>query len=223
MSSEVCKVCQFRFEAPEPVEFAGRKFGMTTCPSCRQASIDETAAKDAAVKRQRAVEAWGRQCPALFQATDPARLNQKMLAKVMAWQFGPKGLLVSGPSDRGKTRAMFLLLRRLAVDELRDVVVFHDNEFAHQCARAFGDQTGEAWVEKICKASVVFFDDIGKFKLTERVESELFGIVASRTAWMRPTLWTTNFKGEELASKLSPDRGVPLVRRLKEFCEGIEV
>ena len=222
MTSTICKSCGFRFDAPDPVPVLGVVFKISTCPSCRQASIESASAHELATKRLLAERAWNNICPPIYQDTDPARLDAKLLAQVMAWQYGAKGLLLSGPSEKGKTRAMFLLVKRLVIEELRDVLVFHGNEFAHQCAREFGNQTGEEWAARVSKAQVVFFDDLGKFKLTERVEAELFGIVEMRSAWKRPTLWTTNFKSAELESKMSADRGNPLVRRVKEFSEIIQ-
>ena len=62
-------------------------------------------------------------------------------------------------------------------------------------------------------------DDLGKAKLTERAEAELFGLVEHRIANLKPLIVTTNFVGDKLSDKLSEDRATPLVRRLREFNE----
>ena len=81
--------------------------------------------------------------------------------------------------------------------------------------------SGEAWVERLAKATVLFFDDLGKFKNTERVESELFGLIEERCAWHRPTIITTNTNGAGLAGRMTADRATPLVRRLREYCQTV--
>ena len=68
---------------------------------------------------------------------------------------------------------------------------------------------------------LVFWDDFGKARLTERVECELFGIIEARMAAGLPNIITTNFVGGSLAGNLRPDIGSGLVRRLRECCEAI--
>jgi len=73
-------------------------------------------------------------------------------------------------------------------------------------------------VNCLATVDVLFFDDFGKMKFTERVESELFAVIEKRTANCLPLILTTNFTGETLEERMTLDRGVPLVRRLREFC-----
>jgi DNA replication protein DnaC len=170
-------------------------------------------------KKSEREEAWLQMCPADYRATDPARLNRAALKKVLAWRPCPRGLCIVGPPRTGKTRMAWLLLRRLFVDECVWVEALTSTQFAHDCARKFMNGTGEDWVERLGKARVLFLDDLGKFKLTERVEAELFGLVDDRTAWQRPIITTMNMTGDELRQRVSADRSEPLIGRLLEFCE----
>jgi DNA polymerase III delta prime subunit len=175
---------------------------------------------EAAQERRRQREnRWQWLCPPLYRETDPARLPPVPLAEVMAWQYGPQGLLLIGPTGAGKTRAAYLLLRRLLdEDESRRIIAFGCLDFGHEAARRFREATGETWVAGVARADVVFFDDFGKEPLTERVEAELFGLIEYRTAHHLPILATSNLTGAALEAKASADRGGPMVRRLREFC-----
>jgi DNA replication protein DnaC len=68
---------------------------------------------------------------------------------------------------------------------------------------------------------LIYFDDLGKLKLTERAEAELFGLIERRCANGCPIIATTNDTGETLSSRMTDNRGEAMVRRLREFCETI--
>ena len=182
------------------------------CVPCAQAQTEEIiAAKDAR---------WAAHCPPLYRATDPARLDAARLKRVLAWQYGPRGLILTGPGGTGKTRCALLLVKRLVLDEGREACVFLGNQFAQACQTAWMDN-GPAWSQRLNTVEVLFLDDLAKSKFTERVEAELFGIVEMRMANLLPTIITTNTVGGTLKSKLSADRGEPLIRRLRECCQCI--
>jgi DNA replication protein DnaC len=166
-------------------------------------------------------EQWKGICPPLYRDTDPMRLPEVPLQTVLAWRYGSQGLLVHGDTGRGKTRAVFQLLRRLHFDEGRKIIRFGANDFGAECSKRFFDGDGSAWIAGLVKADVLFLDDLGKDRFTDRVESALFGLVEGRMSNLRPIIVTTNFFGDALASKMTGDRGQPLVRRLRESCQDV--
>ena len=123
-----------------------------------------------------------------------------------------------GRTGTGKTRCLWLLIKKLILAG-HEVRFFDCLAFAHACAREFYSGEGDVWAEEIAKVQIVAFDDFGKAPFTERAEAELFALVERRTAHLLPILATLNMSGAELSAKSSKDRGDPLVRRLKEFCE----
>jgi DNA replication protein DnaC len=143
-------------------------------------------------------------------------------AEVQKWKYGATGLLLHGMSRHCKTRSAWQLLRRLYVEEGRSLVVFDAVSFSHAITKHFGpDGKGERWTKEIVHAPAVFFDDFGKCRLTERGESELFGIIENRMAYKKPIIITTNFVGDTLAARLRDDVAEPLVQRLRECCTSI--
>ena len=176
-------------------------------------------ASTTAMASKYARKAWSEICPILYSNTDPDKLpEKKTMEKVMAWEYGPKGLLLVGPTGTGKTRSAFLLLKKLYDAGLK-ITAFDCVEFGHQCSQWFSTWEGDRWIRSIVFKNIIFFDDLGKMRLTDRVEAELFGIIEKRIARQLPIIITTQFTGETFVDRLSEDRGPAIVRRLKEFCD----
>ena len=216
-----CPECEKEHEVADVYAGAPVKWGHTprysVCPECRKAAADRHKAEAEEYRQDELKAYWESICPPLYRKTDPTWLQDVPLANVLGWQYGPKGLFLLGPTNTGKTRAMFLLMHRL-VFKGRTVRVFDCAAFGHECQRRFMAGTGPDWIDALARVEVVFFDDFGKMPLTERVEAELFAVIERRAANELPTFATSNMTGADLEHKASADRGAPLVRRLREFC-----
>jgi hypothetical protein len=139
-------------------------------------------------------------------------------AEVMAWAFSDIGLLLRGPSGLGKTTSLFQLLRRL-LEEGRTVVYLDSHKLAHSVSM-FGENAAEGvrLMEKLVEPDVLAFDDVGKAVFTDRMLSELFGVIERRTAAKRPILVTTNDSETSLTQRMrNGDTGAALIRRIREF------
>lgn len=198
------------------------------CEQCEKLEKDEEARaaclRSRGSRDQREIQ-WQKICPPLFKDTDLALLPQSVRGsadRVVKWTYGPQGLLIPGVTGKGKTRAVWLLLKRLYVDEGRALRVFDCVQFNHECNEmALQNDRFAAWAEGLVKTDVVFFDDFGKGRFSDRVESEFFAIVDRRMVAKKPVIITTNDNGETLMERMSEDRGAPLIRRLKESCHVI--
>lgn len=222
MKTGTCKTCGKSFEYEPIIFFEGTEvFKYRNCSECDAKEI----ASNKAIAAQNALEQchrdWTEICPPLYQQTDITRLPKASFKSVMDWKFGSQGLNLHGPTGCGKTRSMFQLVKRIIFEDKKTVQVFFANAFAHECGRKFFDGSGESWLSDLVKLDVLCFDDFGKMKLTERVESELSGLVETRIAHLKPIIVTTNFTGEALTQKMTEDRGAALVRRIREFCTPI--
>ncbi len=163
-------------------------------------------------------------CPAAYQQTDVNRLPPAQFAEIMAWQYGPTGLLLSGEPRKGKTRCSWQLIHRLMVVDRREIRIkfFDCGGFADAIEQAFKDETKHEFVREVSTVPLVFMDDFGKNKFTERVEMELFNMIDRRTANLLPLIVTTNDTGESLAARMSDNRGAGMIGRLREYCTCID-
>lgn len=222
MPTALCKTCKAAFEF-ELLPIGNQKMIPNLCTPCAEERGKELERKQGDAKKREKEAQWAALCPPLYRDTDPHRLPKEPLQKALKWQMGAKGLLLRGETGRGKTRIATLLLNRLHHTDGLKVRTFFANHFSHSIEQRFGECEGAEWIAKLSEADVVFFDDLGKFKLTERVEAELFGLIEERIANLKPIIATTNLTGAALVEKMTEDRGAPLVRRLREFCELITV
>ncbi|MFA6545000.1 MAG: ATP-binding protein [Limisphaerales bacterium] len=221
----ICTVCREPFTYT-PLLFEGREvFTRHACPDCSTAAAEaqrvaEQAARAAEAARLRALE-WQRVCPPLYRESDPARLPQEPLRRVLAWTRGPRGLILFGDSGQGKTRSAYLRLRPLVDAGVRCEAI-HAVAFGDEIATRFSRFEGTAWLKRYERAEVLLFDDLGKEPATERVQTELFGLVERRTAQFRPIIVTTQLAPDELAERYTGHVADALIRRLREFCEPVQ-
>lgn len=222
-----CKECGAYFET-EVVNLNGREFCGKVCPACIARINRETEAEATAASGEAAQRAWEALCPPLYRDTDLNRLSipEKAIREVLGWSPGPNGLSLAGGTGKGKTRLIFVLLKQLHFAGHK-IHAISSKSFERHCTRMFGDhpQANEsrAIIDKCQTVEILFLDDIGKERMTDRVESELYGLIEDRTANMKPILWTSNGDSKRLEAMLSEDRGQPIIRRLKEFSRTILV
>lgn len=187
----------------------GTGFSLEKCDDCRLAARRDF---------------FFRHCPPLYRDSDLGRLPPESSA-VLNWKFGPQGLLVLGPTGAGKTRAVWMLVKTLLLSnnsKVDTVAIFDGVSFGHTLSKKYREETAEAWLWDLTTVDLIFFDDLGKLKLTDRAEAELFGVIESRCANLKPILATTNDTGDALAARMTENRGAALVRRLREFCQIVQ-
>jgi DNA replication protein DnaC len=175
-----------------------------------------------------------RLCPVAYQALvverlpEAARVAREEIRKIFnAHALGkPKdspdclGLLLVGPTGAGKTRLAWDWIHELILTKDPNLIFFDCVAFSHEITRRYRDPGGcvEEWLENVAMADLVFFDDLGKLKLTERAEVELFGLIERRTAMRLPIIATTEDSGPTLAARMTDHRGPAMIRRLRSFC-----
>ena len=230
--SKACARCGEEFQFT-PVILFGKKPRWAQprfCGKCNEKEEEKLQQEKEREKREeqrhrewRHERIWQDLCPKLYRTTDPARLPTEQLRKVMGWKYGPKGLILHGPTGTGKTRCAYLLLRRL-FDEGHKIIASDSTDFVNYCADAFAKGEGMSWVKKMVNIPILFIDDIGNEPSGERGAGELFHVIKRRGEELLPVIVTTNLGGGELGKNLrggTEDRGGSMVRRLREFCEPI--
>ena len=190
------------------------------CPACYDTHQREEAARAAAELRAARRATWETICPPEFRATDPAKLPQpELYRRVMAWSFGPRGLILLGPTGAGKSRCAWALLEREHMAGRRVGVLNHMIALEYQ--RQFGGPMGSVarWAEPFLRVDLLLLDDVFKARLSDGLEQLLFTITATRCEKQLPIILTTNDTSASLSQRLSADRAEPLLRRLREHCE----
>jgi len=220
-------------------------FFPTECESCSEAAVKRARGEAemalAAVAREKQ---WKDTTPPLFRDSDESRFSPILRKKIRSHDLtGPTGVGIVGPAGTCKTRAAYVLLRRYldAGESIHSITgaqlaeasadQFADNsarnEFAlgsHPDTKAIARRTLER-----CKTSdVLLLDDVEKAgaargELTPRTQHELFAILDARTTSCRPTIWTSNASGRQLASVFCENMRDPIMRRLEEFSDIISL
>lgn len=197
---------------------------MTTCPNCgagydpdsKEPTVFKLCLPCAIVKNRVNI-------PKQFCATDVSRLPSAQHAEVIRWRLNEesgRGLVLVGPSGVGKTRCMWELVKALAGVEVK---IFSCVQFGQELSVHYREETAEEWLVQLgSKTPVLMLDDLGKLKMTERVEAELFGIIDSRYANMLPIIATTQITPADLTDSAGSSRGAAMVRRLIDSCDIVQ-
>ncbi len=218
MITKTCEGCSGSFQ----VEKGMFEKHVRRCPACIEKGDAEILEKEKARKIKEFDDGWKKICPASFQETDPEKLPcQQGYKAVMQWQPGSRGLILNGPTGRGKSRVAWLLLRRLYYDRVKFIALNSLAGLNYAAKFSRSPEMVEEWVDELISVPILFMDDVFKIKLTESFESVLFSIVDQRTESKKPIIITSNDTGESLSARMTNDRGGPLVRRLREFCDSV--
>lgn len=180
-------------------------FPVNCCEHCY-----EEAQKDHATEQANR-ELWERLCPPDFRDNfDPKKGNQKLLDRVLKFQPSQnRGMLIHGPSDTGKTRVVWQLLRSLAPTGISWLFIESIDLLDSIPTEAFTTQ-------------LLVIDDLGNDALKGPKEVKLLKLLRTRCNWHRPFIITTQYNGDLLAEKFS-DSGTAqaVIRRMRQFCDPV--
>lgn len=213
----------------EPVMLLGKvAFERKLCDPCVKKQQAENAEREEREKVAAREEKWNEVCPPLYRDTDPSRISQ--VAARAASDWNPKsesGIGFTGETGTGKTRALFMALRK-AFDANRGCYALSHNKFSKTVQEAYsgeGTERGDARaiLRRCQNIAVLLLDDLGKPPSTERADAELEEVIEHRAAHRLPILWSANGSSSWLEKRLGPDRGPALVRRLSQFSKPFSV
>jgi len=146
-----------------------------------------------------------------FASTDWTRpkfdQNRAAIAKVLGWQYGKTGLLLSGPTGRGKTRSLMDLFQRLACEDGHEVRYWYAGDwFAHLGTQLnYGRDDARGWVEAIAARPLVILDDLGQEAIQtskqDWAQAWFFRFLDLRIAKGLPLIVTTNLSAQDMAGR----------------------
>lgn len=195
------------------------------CESCSQKAEAEWQAK----LEQERLDGYRRrfeaEVPPLYRDNDTSRFPDAW-QKFRDWKpENGRGLILVGDTGKCKTRMVAEIVKRLIFDGIR-CRFLRASTFANVVRRQFSDQGGDEAREMLRnyqQVPVLVIDDIGKQASSPAIEEALFELVEFRIANLKSMIVTANATGKELEQMMSPDRGRPMVRRLREFCDAYTI
>lgn len=157
--------------------------------------------------------------PRAFEDTDKGRLPPN-LQKALGWKpDGKKGMLLHGVTGAGKTRTAWEVFNRLWLYDFPAKAVWLPmRKLEGAIEKGFDDHKHGKVVDYFCSVPLLALDDLGKERLTARMETDLFAILDERTSNLHPTIITTNYNGTTLLDRFSnKETGEAFLRRLREY------
>lgn len=199
MMATICDDCADRRESREPVE----------------------------LREERRKLQWDQRVGSYFSIFDPNRLPAVMLPHfedVLAWHpDNPKGIGFIGKSRTAKSKVLFELGRRLYIRG-QDVYPTSGIEFAEKVQAQVNDRGEfEQYIHRVKNCKILILDDADKCRFTEAVEAAYYGMLETRRRFQRPVLASVNINGKQMAASATENRGEPIVNRLRDLCEIIEL
>lgn len=230
-----CRVCGKPVVLPEigtfsdgPLEDSLRRiaFGIARSvvhETCKQAKIDEQVRMDEMELMARRAANVGILIPPEYQDTDESRpeMHSPWVKQALSWQYGPKGLLLTGPTRSCKSRAAYLILKREHLAGKVCAEMTH-GQWTVTCLRL--GRTGRefaAWNEGVASCDLFLLDDFGKAAIANandeatRATELLFELIDSRWRNHLPMIITTNMRAADIASRWK-EHGRALAQRLAE-------
>jgi len=203
-------------EMPYPEESAEHRAERLAQAEQNAADAEMKRTLDAAKAHE---SAWAATCPPIYRETDIDRLPDiSACMRVLAWQYGERGMILTGDSRAGKTRSCWLLLRGL-FDGGRTIRAFDGIGWFFAVGSAFRDmEHAERWLDSLTRVDVLFFDDIFRGRMTDAQDMALWGVIERRMASRKPMIVTTNATGASLEARCGPSV-IPIIARLRECCE----
>ena len=138
--------------------------------------------------------------------------------RALEWEYGPRGLLLYGPTGAGKSRIAWEVCKREILDGRAFRCLTALSLSRYPSLLMAGDDAAGKFADELCRVKLLLLDDVFKAKATERVEELIFNVVDERMEWELPVIVTINDSGSTLETRLSADRGPALLRRMRESC-----
>lgn len=162
--------------------------------------------------------------PAAFIDTDLDRLGGNLKAAAN-WQPSARPFLIlHGTTGAGKSRTAWVVFNRIWFDNFPDKAVWLPmRKLEAAIEKGFDDHKHGQVLDYFCNVPLLALDDLGKERLTARMESDLFGIIDERSQNLKTTIITTNYNGQSLLERFgNQETGQAFIRRIREFSTAVQ-
>lgn len=218
METLPCQRCQL----PTPTVRIHNKLVTPICEACAIKEYHESGLQAMAeAEKLRRQRLWDHLCPPAYRETIFEKLPcPAKTERVLKWQYGPKGLVLWGPTRTGKSRSAYLLLHKY-FHQGKSICAYDCISFSEACEKhKYGSKSSE-WLRTLAAVDLLLLDDIDKDRLAPHQEGKLFGVFDRRCAWQKPTIFTCNSNGSQLMTDCFKKHGKEFVARMREFTTAI--
>jgi hypothetical protein len=158
--------------------------------------------------------------PEAYRETRKDALPSANMQVALDWEPGDKrSLLLHGTTGCGKTRVAWAVFNRIWRRDFPAKAEFLPmRKVEGKIEKGFDDRDHGEVIEYLISVPLLVLDDLGKERLTARLEADLFAIVDERTANHAVTIITTNYNSATLSQRFTnPETGPAFIRRLKDY------
>jgi DNA replication protein DnaC len=198
-----------------------RHFDDGRCDACSEAYIAERKAEQENSRKESILhnlrETFG---PNLYE-TDPTRLSPRMQEIANSYTFGPQGVGFVGVTNLGKTRCLFLIVKRLAL-EGKSFAFMTGPQLAQALKDTRSDDPRERHdarqsLEDARKATILVLDDIAQEKASGEVLTAFWDVLDTRRANNLPLFWTSNVPAAQFKGRFEESKADSVITRLKDI------
>jgi DNA replication protein DnaC len=223
-----CKICNNEFLTDVSEYTNGKVLRANICDQCAK---QRDARDPIAMRNEKRKQIWDRMVGPYYYTFDPDRLPQAISGHVEeAFLWHPdsaRGVGFLGRSRTGKSRVLFELGRKLFIQG-HDVYPTSGIEFAEKVSGQVNDREDfEQYINRVKNCKVLILDDADKCRFTESVEAAYYGMLEYRRRFQKPILVSVNCSGAQMKAQMGQNngqnRGEPIVNRLRDLCEIIEL
>ncbi len=158
--------------------------------------------------------------PSLYE-TDPSRLSPRLQDIANSYTFGEKGVGFVGVSNLGKTRCLFTIVKRLALEK-RSFAFLTGPELAQALKDTRSDDARERHdarqtLEDARYATLLFLDDIAQEKASGEVLTAFWDLLNARRNQKLPLFWTSNVPAAQFKGRFEESKAESVITRLKDI------
>jgi DNA replication protein DnaC len=134
-----------------------------------------------------------------FMAFDKSDESGAMVYLGVGFAQNPQGFLfLHGDTGCGKTWLAVAIAHNMIL-EGRKVWFVRSLDLLNEVRRGINDNSSRDILDKYKKSAILILDDLGSEKLTDWVNEIVYDLIDYRHSHLKPTIITSNLKGEEIA------------------------
>ena len=198
-----------------------RHFDDGKCDACSEAYIAERKAEQENSRKAGILRNLKDTFGLNLYETDPTRLSPRLQDIAANYTYGPQGVGFVGISNIGKTRCLFTIVKKLAL-EGKSFAFLTGPQLAQALKDTRSDDARERsdarqTLEDARKATLLVLDDIAQEKASGEVLTAFWDVLDTRRSNKLPLFWTSNVPVAQFKSRFEESKADSVITRLKDI------